>query len=241
MSTVLPGNEGSVISYIIIEPCLETSSNFKRKLASNLLKDICNDRTLQKSKNIKKHLLDRKADVGQGAQKTRPSGKMYLSHSEHKVRTCTKCRAAMYAILCTDQVCKAPLSAASFAPAAPNVHMCKTDSLLDAPVKCPLHKPALWNRASKSQKRLRASQLTWNIPGQSLLLAPGWPQKNTYCNSEPRANLIKVKWTLSWSSGLEIVQVGFFKEDVIRYWILWEKLFLRWFQNIGHWTRDWPQ
>ena len=43
-----------------------------------------------------------------------------------------------------------------------------------------------------------------------------------------------MKWTLSWSSGLEIVQVGFFKEDVIRYWILWEKLFLRWFQNIGH-------
>ena len=144
MSTVLPGNEGSVISYIIIEPCLETSSNFKRKLASNLLKDICNDRTLQKSKNIKKHLLDRKADVGQGAQKTRPSGKMYLSHSEHKVRTCTKCRAAMCVILCTDQVCKAPLSAASFAPAAPNVHMmlhmCKIDTLLDAPVKCPLHK-----------------------------------------------------------------------------------------------------
>ena len=65
MSTVLPGNEGSVISYIIIEPCLGTSSNFKRKLASNLLKNICDDTTLQKSK---KRLLDKKADLGQGAK-----------------------------------------------------------------------------------------------------------------------------------------------------------------------------
>jgi len=48
------------------------------------------------------------------------------------------------------------------------------------------------------------------------------------------SNLSIVKGALSWSSGLEIVQVGFFKEDVIRYWILWEKFSLRWFQNIGH-------
>ena len=129
---------------------------------------------------------------------------MYLSHSERHavaqsphVYEVPRCNVRDPLHLSCDQVCKAPLSAASFAPAAPNVHMCKIDTtlrenhtLLDAPVKCPLHKPALWNRASKSQKRLRAS-LMWNILGRSLLLAPGSPQKNTCSNSEPRATLLK--------------------------------------------------
>ena len=46
----------------IISLAPETSSNFERKLASNLLEvDICNDRKLQKSK---RRLLDKKADLG---------------------------------------------------------------------------------------------------------------------------------------------------------------------------------